>query len=394
MLSEHQIKRLRMAIAAELVLCLIALAGIWCDGGFGGTGSGFFKNNGNTNAMEGQDNTAGKEDWVREAVSEGYIKWVDFNVSHTALNAAYELDIQTYGKDVHLDWVELLAYLGARYGGNFDAHEKTVVKDLENLADKLTKEGRTMEELTADMEYYSYYEEAYRAVLGGMVGEYKVRVNKGQEDMEQMVEETRYGLIAYSPIARDFYYEHYDDFGTSRSYGYKRQHLGHDMMGQIGTPIIAIESGYVEALGWNQYGGWRIGIRSFDKKRYYYYAHLRQNYPYAQGLEEGSVVTAGDVIGYMGHTGYSTKENVNNIEITHLHWGMQLIFDESQKEGNNEIWIDVYPLTQFLYKNRSSVEKVEGSKEWRRVEEIRIPSLETFYTGDHTESDVSANEIN
>ena len=51
---------------------------------------------------------------------------------------------------------------------------------------------------------------------------------------------------------------------------------------------------------------------------------------------------------YMGHTGYSTKENVNNIKIVHLHWGLQLIFDESQKEGNNEIWIDVYPLTRFL----------------------------------------------
>ena len=38
------------------------------------------------------------------------------------------------------------------------------------------------------------------------------------------------------------------------------------MMGQVGTPVIAVESGYVEALGWNQYGGWRIGIRSFDKK--------------------------------------------------------------------------------------------------------------------------------
>ena len=79
------------------------------------------------------------------------------------------------------------------------------------------------------------------------------------------------------------------------------------MMGQIGTPIIAVESGYVEALGWNQYGGWRIGIRSFDKKRYYYYAHLRQNSPFQKGLKEGSVVTAGDVIGYMGHTGYSKK---------------------------------------------------------------------------------------
>lgn len=38
---------------------------------------------------------------------------------------------------------------------------------------------------------------------------------------------------------------------------------------------------------------------------------------------------------YMGHTGYRTKENVNNIEITHLHWGLQLIFDESQKEDKN-----------------------------------------------------------
>ena len=66
-------------------------------------------------------------------------------------------------------------------------------------------------------------------------------------------------------------------------------------------PLSRRESGVVEAVGWNQYGGWRIGIRSFDGKRYYYYAHLRQNYPYAEGLAEGSVVTAGDVIGYMGH---------------------------------------------------------------------------------------------
>ena len=33
---------------------------------------------------------------------------------------------------------------------------------------------------------------------------------------------------------------------------------------------------------------------------------------------------------YMGHTGYSTTENVNNIKIVHLHWGLQLIFDESE----------------------------------------------------------------
>ena len=53
------------------------------------------------------------------------------------------------------------------------------------------------------------------------------------------------------------------------------------MMGQIGTPVVAVESGYVEVLGWNQYGGWRIGIRSFDGKRYYYYACLLYTSPVA-----------------------------------------------------------------------------------------------------------------
>ena len=150
------------------------------------------------------------------------------------------------------------------------------------------------------------------------------------------------------------------------------------MMGQIGTPIIAIESGYVEAIGWNRYGGWRIGIRSFDKKRYYYYAHLRQNFPYKEDLKEGSIVTAGDVIGYMGHTGYSDKENVNNIDEIHLHWGMQIIFDESQKEGNGEIWIDVYALTRFLYKHQSEAKKIAGTVYWERIQDIRDPEEERY----------------
>ena len=132
-----------------------------------------------------------------------------------------------------------------------------------------------------------------------------------------------------------------------------------------------MESGYVEALGWNQYGGWRIGIRSFDKKRYYYYAHLRQGFPYALDLKEGSIVQAGDVIGYMGHTGYSAKEDVNNIDQVHLHFGIQLIFDESQKEGSSEIWIDCYQLVKFLYRNRSECVRDDATKEWHRIYDMR-----------------------
>lgn len=87
-------------------------------------------------------------------------------------------------------------------------------------------------------------------------------------------------------------------------------------------------------------------------------------------------MTAGEVIGYMGHTGYSSKENVNNIDTVHLHFGLELIFDESQKDGNNEIWVDCYNLTRFLYKNRSEVYKIENTKEWKRTCEMKDPKVE------------------
>ena len=66
-------------------------------------------------------------------------------------------------------------------------------------------------------------------------------------------------------------------------------------------------------------------------------------------------------------TGYSTKENVNNINVPHLHFGMQLIFDESQKEGVNQIWIDVYQIINFLKKNKSEVYRTyEDTKDYER----------------------------
>ncbi|WP_331655486.1 M23 family metallopeptidase [Aminipila sp.] len=228
-----------------------------------------------------------------------------------------------------------------------------------------------MKELTADMKYYDYYYEAFSAILSGFVGEYEVEVVDANAEDGRKHWEKKYGLKAFSPIAKNYPYSHYDDFGQSRSYGFARNHLGNDLMGQVGTPIIAVEGGIVEALGWNQYGGWRIGIRSMDSKRYYYYAHLRKNFPYQLDLKVGDKVQAGDVIGYLGRTGYSTKENVNNIQQPHLHFGMQLIFDESQKECNSEIWIDVYQIVRFLNSNRSEVVKNLVTKDYSRVYEIR-----------------------
>jgi murein DD-endopeptidase MepM/ murein hydrolase activator NlpD len=303
-----------------------------------------------------------------------FIKWVSFDISSKALERAYRYDVESQSEEVKLNWIVLLACLGNKYGGDFSRYKE---KHMSDLVEKLQKKEETIETLTQDMKYYDYYFDAYSAVLGGMVGEYKIEVADETAPGGKRWEE-KYGLKVFLPIARYYPYSHFDDFGVSRSYGYRRKHLGHDMMGQVGTPIVAVESGYIEALGWNQYGGWRIGIRSFDGKRYYYYAHLRKNFPYNKSLEIGSIVQAGDVIGYLGRTGYSSSENANNIQTPHLHFGMQLIFDESQKESVNEIWIDCYDLILFLYRNRSETVKDPETKEYHRVYQYLDPIAEHY----------------
>ena len=75
-------------------------------------------------------------------------------------------------------------------------------------------------------------------------------------------------------------------------------------------------------------------------------------------------------------TGYSTKENVNNINTPHLHWGMQLIFDESQKDAVAEIWIDVYAITRLLEQNKSQVIRREGEKDFERKFQMYEPGVD------------------
>lgn len=301
-----------------------------------------------------------------------YIKWVDFSPTYEALDATLSLDIKTHTEEgqTPISWIDVLAYLASKYGGDFSHFKKS---DITKLSETLEKQNTTIDELGKDLKTYNYFKEAYGAVLNGFVGDYTIEV-PDPDNSEQTVMKKRYGLRVFSPIAKGYSYSHFDDFGASRSYGYKRKHLGHDMMGSVGTPIIAIESGTVECVGWNQYGGWRIGIRSFDKKRYYYYAHLRKDHPY-NDMYEGKIVTAGDVIGYLGMTGYSTKENVNNINTPHLHYGLQLIFnEETQKDGTNQIWINLYAITKLLEKNKSAVYR--DDKEYYRTYEMFIDETE------------------
>ena len=304
-----------------------------------------------------------------EKDEDSYIKWVDFKGTASVLNTLANLDISSHNDEnspIKYNWIELMAYLGCKYGGDLSLFKQS---DLDNLVASLN-EGKSIEDLSSGMKIYNYFYQSYDAIFHEYIGEYEIQTT---DENGNKVYTKKYGLKAFLPIAKNYSFNHYKDFGTSRSYGYRRVHLGNDLMGSIGTPIIAVESGYVEALGWNQYGGWRIGIRSFDGKRYYYYAHLRKDHPYAKDLKEGDIVQAGDVIGYLGMTGYSSKENVNNINIPHLHFGIQLIFNEVQKDGTNQIWIDVYEIIEFLRKNASTVYMAyDDTKDYERMYDMMM----------------------
>lgn len=268
------------------------------------------------------------------------IKYVEFNPTYEILKSAMKEDIKSHrsNDEFKINWIHLLSYLATKYGGIFKKYDK---KDLESYVNKV-KKGESPEKDLHNEKLYNYYLQAYEAILSGFLGETEYKDKDGN-----LVKS--YGLKVRSPIAKGYSFSHYDDFGARRTFGYSRPHLGHDMFCPTGTPVVAVEDGYVEILGWNRYGGWRIGIRSHDQKRYWYYAHLRKDKPFKPGLEEGMNVKAGDIIGYVGRTGYSSKENVNNIKRSHLHIGLQLIFDESQKESTNEIWINLYNIIKLLF---------------------------------------------
>lgn len=311
----------------------------------------------------------------KEQTEKAYIKWAELNVSLRALEDTMALDIETYDKLYHISWIDALSYLAVKNGNNWSSYK---TRELQKMQEALG-DSNTIEDLMGENKYFSYYKEAFSAALAGLLGEFEREKPDGNGGKTTY---SGYGLVAYSPIAEGFSYSHYDDFGSSRSYGYRRSHLGNDLLGNIGTPIVAVEGGTVECIGWNQYGGWRLGIRSFDNKRSYYYAHLRKDRPYHSDIKQGSLVKAGQVIGYMGMTGYSTKENVNGMNIPHLHFGLQLIFDESQKEGTNQIWLDVYNLVKLLSKNRATVVKDSETGDYFRKYDIigrnYPPQLQTF----------------
>jgi murein DD-endopeptidase MepM/ murein hydrolase activator NlpD len=119
------------------------------------------------------------------------------------------------------------------------------------------------------------------------------------------------------PLAANAEYSYEDGYGDARTYGGERSHEGVDLMTEMDVPILSVCDGVIEKVGWNDLGGYRLGIRGKDQV-YYYYAHMSR---YEGRPEEGDNVKKGQIIGYVGDTGYGPEGTTGQF-LPHLHFGM------------------------------------------------------------------------
>ncbi|SES65494.1 Murein DD-endopeptidase MepM and murein hydrolase activator NlpD, contain LysM domain [Salinibacillus kushneri] len=134
------------------------------------------------------------------------------------------------------------------------------------------------------------------------------------------------------PLPKGYNYSYRNTWGDPRGFGGRRIHEGTDIFANYGVPVRSTSYGVVELKGWNRYGGWRIGIRDIHNI-YHYYAHLNG---YEKDIKVGKVVKPGDVIGYVGATGYGPKGTSGKFP-PHLHYGMY------KDNGETEYSFDPYP---------------------------------------------------
>jgi len=119
-----------------------------------------------------------------------------------------------------------------------------------------------------------------------------------------------------------------NDFGV---YARERTHKGNDIFSPKGTPVVAVADGFVVQMRRGTKPGYYLEVRHADGYSTLY-IHLNDDEPdtdngrggwamaFAEGLESGDFVQAGQVIGYVGDSG--NAENTPSHTHFELHrWG-------------------------------------------------------------------------
>lgn len=150
--------------------------------------------------------------------------------------------------------------------------------------------------------------------------------------------------LKYFPVPKNsgadqeeqFFFE--NGYGEARSFGGDRNHEGIDIFGKETLegyyPVVSMTDGIVEKIGWLPLGGYRIGIRS-PHGGYFYYAHLAS---YWKNYREGDRIAAGDVLGFMGSTGYGPEGTEGKFPV-HLHFGIYISTSRLEEMSVNPYWV-------------------------------------------------------
>ena len=85
-------------------------------------------------------------------------------------------------------------------------------------------------------------------------------------------------------------------------------HLGVDYAAPLGTPVRAAGDGVIVAASSKKGNGRFVQIRHTNREYETYYLHLSR---FAKGVKVGRRVDQGDVIGYVGATGYATGPHLD-----------------------------------------------------------------------------------
>lgn len=257
----------------------------------------------------------GLPSWIERILFGSYYKISDFAPEHLEMYF-------TIGEEQGVPWYYLAAV---------DKAEGVTAEDI--TAERI---GRIAIQLRGieNSKQLEQFLEAYRSDKGFYR---KVREELGKlERIRRVYEEKVF------PIAQGYEYDYKDGFGEARTYGGERTHEGIDIMCDKGVPVVSVCDGVVEKKGWLELGGWRLGIRGKDGI-YYYYAHLSR---YHEGIRQGSKVKKGQVIGYVGDSGYGEEGTTGKFD-PHLHFGMY--------EGKEEVAINPYPFLKMWEKNKVAV---------------------------------------
>lgn len=150
--------------------------------------------------------------------------------------------------------------------------------------------------------------------------------------------------IKIFPIKKANVYVYENGWKQSRTYNGNRLHYGIDIMSKENSSgkieVSSMTDGIIENIGWNQTGGYRVGVRS-PGGAYFYYAHL-DGYP--EHLKKGDKIYAGERIGMMGDTGYGEEGTRGKFPV-HLHIGIAVKTSEQV-----EFWINPYDLLKYMEK--------------------------------------------